>query len=509
MNTAVDGLLALTDPAVIGCLGLGTLLGLLVGAFPGVTATMAVALASGFTLTMEPVQGLAVLLTIYVSANFGDRVPAILINTPGTPASIATTLDGYPMAKQGQAGLALTISAFVSALGGLASILMFVLASGPIAAFALNFGPAEMFALVLFGLTMMVGVAGSNLAKGLLAGAVGLALATVGRDPITGGERFVFGVDELSEGVPLIPLIIGLFGVAEVFNQILTYGAGGQSIVTQFGRWRPTRKESRRLARPTAVGTGVGVVVGAVPAAGGDIAGLIAWDGAKKASKHPEEFGKGSAEGVAAADSASNASLGGSLTTTMALGIPGDTVMAVMIGSMVIWGIQPGPSLFNDHPDMIASIAGIMVLATIISLIVSLVRLRGMVKLLDLPRPYIWTTILMFCLVGTYAIGNNTFDVVVTVAGGLLGLIMRRFHVPPGPVVLGLLLGPLAESNLRRALLIEGPSGILTSPIAAVLLTLSLAALSTFALSYRRARRKNHRRNLGESARVDASAPWD
>ncbi|MFC0531428.1 tripartite tricarboxylate transporter permease [Phytohabitans kaempferiae] len=475
MNDFFHGVAVLGDPAVLVNVMIGVLVGMLVGAFPGVTATMAVALASGLTLTMEPIEGIAVLLAIYVAANFGDRVPAILINTPGTPASIASTFDGYPMAKQGRAGIALTASAIGSAVGGLASIAVFALVATPVANVALKFGPAELFALMVFGLTMMVGVSGGHIAKGLLAGAVGLLLAVVGRDPIGGEDRLMFGIDYLAAGIPVIPVLIGLFGVAEILDQIATRPRQGAPRITQFGRWWPNRGEFRRMRRPVVVGTGVGVGVGVLPAAGGDIAGLLAWEGARRTSSRPEEFGKGSIEGITASDTAANASLGGSLTTTMTLGIPGDAVMAVVIGSMVVWGLQPGPGLLNSRPDLVGTMTAIMAVATLFALAISLLRLRGMVKLLNLPAPYVWVTVLIFCIVGTYAIGNNVLDVVVMLIAGVFGFLMRRTSVPPGPVVLGLLLGPLAESNLRRALLIQSPGQMLSRPI--VILFLVLTAL--------------------------------
>ncbi|GLU48222.1 tripartite tricarboxylate transporter permease [Nocardiopsis ansamitocini] len=477
MSPLIEGFGALLDPTVALCIAAGAVLGMLVGAFPGVTATMAVALASGFTLSLDPIPGLAVLLTIYVAANFGDRVPAILINTPGTPASIATTFDGYAMAKQGRAGLALTASAFASAWGTLVGIALLMVAAIPLSQLALNFGPAEMFALVVFGLTMMIGVSGGKITKGLMAGVLGLLLGAVGRDPITGVARFTFGVPELSEGIPFIAAIIGLFGIAEVLDQILTHRRSGVTPITQFGKWLPTRKDWRTMLKPLAVGSGVGGVVGVVPATGGDIAGILGWDQARRASKTPEEFGKGSLEGITAADTSSNATLGGSVTTTLALGIPGDSVMAVMIGSMVVWGIQPGPSLFANQPDLVYSIAGIMLIATVLTLGISLLRMRGVVKLLDLPRHFLWAVILVFCMVGTYAISNNIFDVGIMLAFGLVGLFLRRFGIPAGPVVLGLILGKLAEGNLRRSLEIGGVSNILTSPLAMTILTISVLAL--------------------------------
>lgn len=499
MNDVIAGVGALIDPTVLLCLIIGTLLGTLVGAVPGITATMAVALAAGFTLTLEPLQGLAVLLSIYVAAQFGDRVPAILVNTPGTPASIATTFDGYPLAKAGRAGVALTSSALVSAVGSLASILILIFLAQPIARIALSFGPIELFALVVFGMTMMVGVSNGRIAKGLTAGAVGLLLGAVGRDPISGDHRFTFGIPELTSGLPFIAVIIGVFGLAEIFNQIVEARRGGaEAPIEQLGRWWPDRAERRSLIKPTAIGTGVGSIVGVVPAAGGDIAGIIAWDQARRASKHPERFGKGSLEGLAAPDSASTATMGGSVTTTLALGVPGDSVMAVMLGSMIVWGLQPGPALFVQRPDLVFSIATIMIVATLAALALSLVRMQGVVKLLKLPLNALAVVIITFCMVGTFAVQNSVFDVIVMLIFGIVGLGMRRWGFPAGPLVLGLILGPLAESNLRRGLIIDGPFAALESPIAAALIALSVLALvAPAALRYLRGRSK---------PRVDAQA---
>lgn len=491
-SPVTDGIMTVLQVDTLLYIGLGILVGMLVGAFPGVTATMAVALASGFTLTLEPIQGLAVLLTIYVAAQFGDRVPAILINTPGTPASISTTFDGYPLALKGQAGLALTTSAFGSAFGMLFGILILAVAAVPLSEFARQFGPPEMFALVVFGLTMMVGVSSGRILKGLAAGAFGLLLATVGRDPITGDARFTLNVLELNGGVPFIPVIIGFFGVAEVLNQILTRRRHLHQVkpVTQLGQWMPGRKLMQRLLKPMGIGAVTGSVVGLVPAVGGDIAGIIAWDNARKVSKHPEEFGKGSLEGLTAGDTSSTATLGGSVTTTMALGVPGDSVMAVMIGSMMIWGIQPGPSLFSSRPDLVSSLVTIMLIATTLTLGLSLLRMRGMVKLLELPSHYLWVIILIFCMVGTYSINNSVFDVFMMMIFGAVGLFMLRFGFPAGPAVLGLILGPLAEANLRRALITDGWASVFTSPIALVLLAISAAALVVPPLRAQLKRRK-------------------
>ncbi|ODT66867.1 MAG: hypothetical protein ABS75_25105 [Pelagibacterium sp. SCN 63-23] len=491
MTALLDGILAVLEPTVMMCLGVGVIIGMLVGMFPGITATMAVALASSFTMTLEPVQGLAVLLTIYVAANFGDRIPSILINTPGTPASIATTFDGYPMAKNGQAGLALIVSALVSAVGIIASMVLFSTASVPLAQLALRFGPSEMFAVVILAMTIMISISSKSIAKGLLAGIIGLFIATIGRDPITGDARFTFGIRELNGGLDFIAVIIGLFGIAELLDQLLTYRPFKVRPISALGRWWPTRAEYKRIAKPTGIAGLVGLVVGIIPGAGGDIAGLLGWDRAKAASKTKDTFGKGNIEGIAASDTASSATLGGSLTTTMALGIPGDSVMAVMIGSMIVWGIQPGPSLFVNQPSLVVTITAIMVLATLITLAINLVRMPMMVKLLDMPVHYIWATVLVFCLVGTYATTNNLFTVGIMLVFGVIGLVLKRCGIPASPIVLGLILGPLAESNLRRSLLIDGPLGLVNKPISATLITLAiiaiLAALITPFLQRRRA----------------------
>ncbi|MET4098641.1 putative tricarboxylic transport membrane protein [Agrococcus sp. UYP10] len=508
MNAFVDGISALLEINVIIALVVGMVLGMLVGAFPGLTATMVVALAAGFTMTMEPVQGLAVLLSIYVAANFGDRVPSILVNTPGTPASIATTLDGYPMAKQGKAGLALTVSALVSAVGILASIILFCAAAVPIASFARSsFKSPELFALVVFGIAVMIGISSKSMLKGILGGLIGLMLGTVGAYSATADQRFTFGVLELQEGLNFIAVIIGLFGIAELFDQLLTHTKSSVRPISSLGRWWPNRSELRQTGRAVAVGGGVGLGVGLIPAAGGDIAGLIGWERARRVSKTPERFGKGSLEGLAAADTASSATLGGSLTTTMALGVPGDSVMAVMIGSMIIWGIAPGPSLFTNHPDLVVSIAGIMLLATLLSLGLSLVRMKGMVRLLDVPQPYLWSGILIFCIVGTYATTNSLSTVLTMLVFGVVGLIFKRIEMPAGPVVLGLLLGPLAEENLARTLAIlpTRPFLEVVSPIALALL--ALAVLSVVVPAVRSSMRsRRDRTSLAERLREEAAA---
>jgi putative tricarboxylic transport membrane protein len=480
METFVQGLVAVANVGVLLGILIGVTIGMFVGAFPGVTATMSMAIASAFTITMSPIQGIAVLMSVYIAAMFSDRIPAILINTPGTPGSVASTFDGFPLSKQGKAGLALYVSGIGSLVGGLVGIAVFAFASFPLAQFALRFGPPEIFALVVFGLTMMVSVSGETIVKGLIAGFIGLTVGIVGLDPIFGFPRFTVGVLQVQEGISFIAVIIGLFGIAEVLEQVLTRRRDqSQEVVTQLGRWRPNKDEYKQLPKPIAIGSVIGAFVGAIPAAGGDIAGLVSWDRAKRMSKRPEEFGKGSIEGLAAADTSNNAVIGGALTTTLALGIPGDTATAVVLGSMLVWGITPGPDLFVQEAALVYSIVGVLLIATLLAFALSLLRLQSVVKLLSLPKPLLWSAIVLFCLVGTFAVSNALLDVWIMLGAGVVGLTFRRFGFPLGPVVLGLLLGPLAEANIRQALTISNGSFsvILFSPIAMVLLSLSALAI--------------------------------
>lgn len=492
MGAVVQGFAALANVHVLIGILIGCVVGMLVGIFPGITATMSVAIASSFTLALPPQQGLAILLSIWIAAMYGDRIPAILVNTPGTPASIATTFDGYPLAQQGKAALALAISTVCSAVGAVFGIAVFAFLSFPLAEFALNFGPAEFFALVLFGLTMMATISSGSLVKGLIAGLIGLAFATVGLDPILGFPRFTFGVLQLQSGIGFIPFIIGLFGIAEVLEQFLTHSPQNQGVATQLGRWFPTKEERKQILKPLLIGSVTGALIGTIPAAGGDIAGLISWDQAKRLSKHPEEFGKGSIEGLSAADTANTSVVGGALTTTLALGIPGDSVTAIFLGSLLIWGLNPGPNLFQDNPTLIYTIVGILLIATAFLFVLSLIRIQGVAKLLSLPRPLLWSGIVLFCVVGTFAVQNSFLDVWIMLGAGVLGLVLRRLGFSPGPVVLGLLLGPLAESNLRRTLIISNGSFdiFLTSPIAMLLFAISAIALITSFVRSRRQRKQ-------------------
>lgn len=461
---------------------LGVFVGITVGALPGLTATMTVALLTPLTFWLPPEHGFAMLIGVYNSAIFAGGTTAILLNTPGTPASIATTFDGYELTKQGKPGLALGLNTIYSVIGGFFGTFVLMVAAFPIARFALKFGPPEYFALAIFGLSMMISVSEASIIKGLIVGIIGLLLSTIGLDPMLSSQRFTFGNIHLMQGINFIPIMIGLFGVGEIFHQILLRKDNEEKNDVNFnkmGRIFPTFKEIKRLIPSTSLSAIISVFVGAIPGAGGDIASIICWDQAKKISKKPEEYGKGSIEGVANTCLANNGVIGGALTTMLTLGIPGDAVTAVLIGSMMMYGMQPGPKLFIDHKGFVMQMMLFMIIAYIFIFIIGMFGARLSTKILKIRDEAIWMTVLLLCVVGSYSLNSSYYDVIFMSIAGILGLIFRKMEFPLGPLILGLLLGNMAESNMRRALaLSQGSYSIFfTRPISIILLILAIFSL--------------------------------
>ncbi len=475
----LQGLMAVFQPDVLAFLVGGVILGALFGALPGLTATMGVAVLTPLTFWLAAEPGLAMLLGVYCGAIPSGGIPAILINVPGTPASIATSWDGHALAKRGKAGLALGVNALMSAVGQLTSILFLAVAAFPIAAFALEFGPAEYFGLALFGISLMAGVSGRYVLKGLLAGCLGLALATVGLDPMTAYPRFTFGMQEFLDGVSFVPVMIGLFGFAEVLVQISERRGGQQAPAAELGKVMPSAGDWRQMLLPGATGAAVGTLVGAIPAAGGDIGSVIAWEQARRLSRRKEEFGKGSLEGLAAAASSSNAAIGGAMTTMLTLGIPGDAVSAILIGALLIHGIQPGPLLFETQRPFVFTLVFLMAFAALLVMLLGLFAARPLARVLRIPAPWLWAGITLFGAVGSYALNNAVADVWAMFAAGVLGFLLRKANVPLGPLVLGLILGPIMEGSLRRALILSRGdwAGVLTRPITLFFLVATVLSL--------------------------------
>lgn len=469
------------DPMVLFYLMVGSVAGYIIGVLPGLSATMGVALLTPLTFWLPEKQGFAMLIGVFNAGVFSGGISAILINTPGTPASIATTFDGYAMTKQGKAGLALGCNTIFSCIGGWLGTLVLIFAAWPLAKFALKFGPAEFFALALFGLTMMVSVSGQSIVKGLLTGFLGLLLSTIGTDPMLGMPRFTFGIPELLDGVSFIAVMIGLFGLGEVFYQMYTGERREEAEhIKEIGRVVPSAEEFKRCAPGSFITTMLSVIVGAIPGTGGDIAGLIGWDISKKLSKKPEEYGHGSVEGVAVTCLANNACLGGSLVTMMTLGVPGESISAVLLGSLMMYGMDPGPTLFTEHADFVMTFMVLMMLAYVVILVVGLVTAKYSMALLNIKNEIIWITVIGLCMIGAYAMNSSYIDLVIMGISGVVGFFFRKMNFPLGPIILGLLLGRMAESNFRRAISLGGNSYTLfyTKPLAIALFVLAFIAIA-------------------------------
>ena len=468
------------DPATWLYLAGGVVLGIVFGALPGFTATMGLAILTPLTFWVPTDQALGMLFGLLCAAIFSGGIPAILINTPGTPASIATTWDGYPLAQQGQAGLALGVNALGAFAGQVLSVLVLAVAGYPLAAFALRFGPAEYFALAIFGISMMVSISSESLVKGLLMGMLGLAISVVGLDPIMAYPRLTFGAPALIEGISFIPVMVGLFGVAEVLMQVyarVPHDARGA--VGRLDRILPRGGEWREMAPHALLGSAIGTGVGIIPGAGGDIGAMIAWDQSRRLSTRAAEFGRGSLQGLVASTTAANAAIGGAITTMLTLGIPGDSASAVLIGALLIHGLQPGPMLFRDRPELASDIVVLLLMAAFLTAVVGLLGARPLAWVLRVRDEILWGLILIVCVLGSYALNQAPVDVWVMLVSGGLGFVLRRARFPMGPLVLALILGPMAESNLRRALVLSqgDPSILVTRPIAAVLLAVTVVSL--------------------------------
>lgn len=444
------------QPSVIFFLAVGVVIGTAIGALPGLSATMGIAIMTPITFWFDPANGFAMLMGLWNAAIFAGGISAILVNTPGTPASITQSFDGYALYRQGKGGLALGVNVIYSFVGGFFSTVCLILFSTPIANFTISFNAPEYCMLALFGLSMMVAVSGGNVLKGLILGAMGILLSCVGLDPILSVRRFTFGQTALLGGISFIPVMIGMFGIGEVFYQIYTNRKEEQAkelearkVNLALGRVLPTAKQAKELAGPTMLAAMEGTIIGAIPAAGGDIAAIIAWGNARKMSKHSDEYGKGSLEGLAVSSTANNAVIGGAMTTMMTLGIPGDAVTAILIGSLTMYGMQPGIKMFTENASFTAQIMILMLLANLVFLVFGLATAKISAKVLNVSQPTVWTAVSILCVVGSFALNNRFFDVGIMFAAAVLGFFFKVCDFPTGPFVLGLLLGSMLESNMR------------------------------------------------------------
>ncbi|MEE6281946.1 tripartite tricarboxylate transporter permease [Georgenia sp. MJ170] len=475
MIESLDGLAMVLQWEPMLFLIIGVVAGIIVGAIPGLTTTMSIALLLPFTFVLPPLNGMTLLLGIYFATVYSGSVPAILLRMPGTPASAATLLDGYPMTQQGKGGKALKISLIASVVGGLIGGVLLLFFAPTLAQYALKFGPGEFFMLSVFALALIASMSEGHMVKGLLSGLLGLLIATVGIDPIGGYPRFTFGSNSLLAGLGFIPVLIGLFGVAEALTRFEGAAKLKKAVPLSPGSYKLTGKEIRRLTPAALYSSFIGFIVGVLPGTGGDIGSFVAHNEVKRVSRDKSQFGRGDMRGVTAAEAANNASVPGSIAPTLVLGIPGNSAAAVLMGALTVHGLQPGPQLFTGSGDLVYAIFWALLIIPIVMLIVGLLGIRGWGQITRIPTRYLWPAILALSAVGAYAVRGTIVDVVVMVGAGMLGYVMIKNGFPPAPLVIGLIVGPLAEAGFRRATIIDsGGLGWMFEPIPLVLLILSV-----------------------------------
>ncbi|NNM31293.1 MAG: tripartite tricarboxylate transporter permease [Akkermansiaceae bacterium] len=462
-----DALSQLLTPTGILLIVLGTSLGIFVGAIPGLTGTMLIALVLPLTYGFDPQYAMTLLISIYVGAISGGMITSTLLRMPGTPASIVTTFDGYPMAKNGQPERALGLGVMSSFVGGLVSWGFLVLLAKPVATLSTRFGPFEYFALVLMALVLIATIGGSSLPRSLLSGFLGILLSMPGISAATGQARLTFGLTALNDGFQLVPVLIGLFAVNQILRDILDLDKeSAAAAVTTRGaaiRLADFAKHGVNLIRSSLVGTWIGLL----PGIGANIGSVTAYSVARSTSKTPEKFGTGHEDGIVAAEAANNATIGGALIPLVAMGIPGSVVEAVLLGALVIHGLQPGPRLFTESPVMVYTIMGALFLANLVMAATMFFSMRFLARITRIPRYLLLPVILTFCVIGSFALSNRIFDVWVMLAFGLLGFVLEWRRIPLAPFVIGFVLGPIAEENLSAGLVSSGGSllPVVTRPI--------------------------------------------
>jgi putative tricarboxylic transport membrane protein len=470
----------------------GTLLGIICGAIPGLTATMSIALILPITFVLPADLGMAAILGVYIGATYGGSISAILINIPGTPASMMTGLDGYPMAQQGKAGTALGIATIASFIGGVLSGLILIFVAPALGSIALKFGPAEYFAIGVFSLSLIAGIAGKNIYKGLAAGLIGVSLNLVGSDPVTGVARYAFGNVYMTGGLTLVPILVGLFGFREVLKQSnevhLKY-----SIIKQVNRILPSKEQILHMLPTTIRGGVIGTFIGILPGAGGPIASFVAYDTEKRISDKNKTFGTGDIRGIAASESANNGVNGGALVPLLTLGVPGDGATAVMLGAFMMNNITPGPMLFVNHAELVNSIYANYMLAAVLMLALGLLAARLFMKVIHIPQKILIPVIAILCFVGSYSVKRSIFDVWTMVAMGILGYLLDKRGFPVICTVLGAVLGNLIEVNFRSAIRLGNgnPLFILQKPIAAGILAVTAVMILWPFLRAKLSARKN------------------
>tara|TARA_B100000315_G_scaffold260594_1_gene323285 strand:+ start:5872 stop:7377 length:1506 start_codon:yes stop_codon:yes gene_type:complete len=478
----IDGFAQASQFETILAVAAGCFIGLVVGMIPGLTISTGIIIVLPLTFVLEPEISIALLLGLYVSGMTGGSFSAILLNIPGTPSASATAIDGHPLARNGEAGRALGIAITASFLGGLFSFLCLFFIAPLLAEIALKFQSPDLFSLVFFGLTIICSFAAKSLVKGLLSAVIGLAIVTVGQDPMMGTHRFTFGQVNLISGIHFLTALIGLFAVPQLVDNFadMIKSKSGTNGAANIKSVLPKLADLKLMRLPVSIGAPIGSFLGILPGAGGPIAAFISYDYTKKLSKNPAEFGSGSPQGIAAPESANNAVTGGALIPMMTLGIPGDPVTAILIGALLIHGLAPGPLLFIENGEFAYGLIFSFFWANIFNIVIALIGLRFLVKVLVIPRTLLMPTIAILCVIGSYALRNNFFDVYVMFGFGLLGLAMRWLDMPIVPLLLSMVLGRQLEEHLRVSLIASknDVTVFFTHPFS--LFFLCLAAASVF-----------------------------
>jgi putative tricarboxylic transport membrane protein len=462
---------------------LGVLLGTVIGVLPGIGPTATIAMLLPITLSLSPATSLIMLAGIYYGAQYGGSTTAILINLPGESSSAVTAIDGYQMARQGRAGPALATAALGSFFAGTVATVVIALFAPPLTELALEFGPAEYFALMVLGLICSVALAHGSVVKALSMVVLGLLLGLVGTDPYAGTPRFTLGQLEFADGLNFVALAVGVFGIAEILRN-LESEAEREVLVTKVTGLMPTRADLRAMAGPVLRGTGIGSLLGILPGGGAILSSFAAYTLEKKLSRTPERFGRGAIEGVAAPESANNAGAQTSFIPMLTLGIPSNPVMALMIGALIIQGITPGPSVATDQPALFWGIITSMWIGNLFLIILNLPLVGLWVTILRVPYTMLFPAILAFCSIGVFSVENDVFDLFTMAAFGLLGYVLVKLDCEPAPLLLGFVLGPMLEEHLRRAMIVArgDPIWLLARPISGGLLALAAIVLAVLVL---------------------------
>ena len=475
----IQGFAVATLPMNLLYAFIGCVLGTLIGVLPGLGPAAGTAILIPVTFNLDPIGGIIMLAAIYYGAMYGGTITSVLVNVPGEAASVITCLDGFQMAKQGRAGPALGIAAIGSFIGGTIATFALMVVALPLATFALRFGPPEVFALLVVGLSLVTGLSGRSLLAALIMTGFGLLLSMIGMDPVRGAPRFTFGIPPLYDGVGFIPVVMGLFGIGEI---LLSMEAPVLEVIkTKLTDLLPKREEWGVSSGAICRGTGIGFFLGLIPGIGAIIPTFLAYAVEKKVSKHPEKFGTGVIEGVASPETANNAYANGAMIPLLTLGIPGSPTLAVLMGAFIIHGLTPGPFLFQERPDVVWGLIASMYLGNVILLVLNLPLVGLWAKLLEIRYQFLYPGILLFCILGAYSLNQSVFDVGVMIVFGVLGYIFRKIDWPLAPTVLALILGPMMERALRTSLeMSAGDLSILvTRPISAVLIIIAAIVLLT------------------------------